>query len=113
MISLEWVKEIVYRWKVKSRSSHCIAPTAMVAYRKIAFMNGRRLAIGEGSIVQARIVSEREGAVVEIGCNTFIGSSEIISAQRVTIGDGVLISWGCHLIDHDSHSIAWSKREHD
>ncbi|HXB67070.1 MAG TPA: acyltransferase [Candidatus Acidoferrales bacterium] len=64
-------------------------------------------------MIEGSLVSERDGAEIVIGSNTFMGSSLIASATRVEVGDDVLISWGCNIVDHNSHSIAWSKRQND
>jgi galactoside O-acetyltransferase len=36
-----------------------------------------------------------------------------VCAERIDIGDDVLIAWGCTIVDHDSHPVAWSHRQHD
>jgi acetyltransferase-like isoleucine patch superfamily enzyme len=91
-----------------------IHPTAKVAYRKIRWDHSKcRLEIGEGSIVEASLVSEREGACIFIGRNTFIGGSLIASADRIEVGDDVLISWDCKIVDHNSHATRWSERQND
>jgi len=90
-----------------------IDPTAKVNFRWIRFHAGSLLEIGEGSIMEGRLVSERDGASITIGRNTFIGGSLIASATRIEVGDDVLISWGCNIVDHNSHAIAWGQRKHD
>jgi acetyltransferase-like isoleucine patch superfamily enzyme len=91
-----------------------IHPTSKVAYRKIRWDHAKcGLEIGEGSIVEASLVSEREGVFISIGRNSFIGSSLIASAGRIEVGDDVLISWGCNIVDHNSHATRWSLRQND
>lgn len=90
-----------------------ISPTAKVHYRIIRLGLNCQLTIGNGSIIQGTIISDRDGAVISIGENTFIGSSNIISAERIEIGDDVLIAWGCWIVDHNSHAISWEKRCND
>lgn len=90
-----------------------IDPTAKVNFRWIRFHSGSRLEIGEGSIMEGRLVSERDGACIVIGRNTFIGGSLIASATRIEVGDDVLISWGCNIVDHNSHAISWEQRKQD
>jgi acetyltransferase-like isoleucine patch superfamily enzyme len=63
--------------------------------------------------VEGSIVSERDGARITIGRNTFIGNSLLASASHIEIGDDVLISWGCNIVDHNSHSINWTQRKED
>jgi acetyltransferase-like isoleucine patch superfamily enzyme len=90
-----------------------IHPTAKVNFRSIRFTSGSSLSIGEGSIVEGSLVSERDGASINIGRNTFIGNSIVASATQIEIGDDVLISWGCNIVDHNSHAIGWQQRKHD
>jgi acetyltransferase-like isoleucine patch superfamily enzyme len=90
-----------------------IDATAKVNFRGVNFRSGCTLEIGTGSIVEAHLNAEREGASIIIGTNTFIGSSRIDSAARIEVGDDVLISWGCSIADHNSHAIRWPQREHD
>jgi acetyltransferase-like isoleucine patch superfamily enzyme len=90
-----------------------IDPTAKVNFRGVRFTPGSTLKIGEGSIVEGNLVSERDGAAITIGRNTSIGGSMLASATRIEVGDDVLISWGCNIVDHNSHAIGWSFRQHD
>jgi acetyltransferase-like isoleucine patch superfamily enzyme len=90
-----------------------IHPTAKVDFRKIRFSNESTLEIGQGTIVEAALVAEREAICIRIGCNTFIGSSVIACATHIDIGSDVLISWGCTIVDHNSHAIAFSQRKLD
>ncbi len=90
-----------------------IHPTAKVNFRGIRNRAGSTLQIGEGSIVEGSLVSERDGATIVIGRNTFIGTSLLASATEIEVGDDVLISWGCNIVDHNSHAIAWNQRKQD
>jgi len=90
-----------------------IHPTARVNYRAVRYRAGSTLTIGEGSIIEGNLVIERSGASITIGSNTFIGNSILASAVHIEVGDNVLISWGSNIVDHNSHAIAWSKRQHD
>ena len=90
-----------------------IAPTAKVNFRGVRFTSGSTLKIGEGSIVEGNLVSERDGAAITIGRNTFIGGSMLASAMSIEVGDDVLISWGCNIVDHNSHAISWNLRQQD
>jgi len=74
---------------------------------------GSKLEIEGQTLMQGSIVTECSQAHVTIGTRTFIGGSKLISANRIIVGDDVLISWGCTIVDHDSHSIYWSKRASD
>jgi acetyltransferase-like isoleucine patch superfamily enzyme len=90
-----------------------IHPTAKVNFRGVRYRPGTSLEIGEGSIVEGSLISERNGASIIIGRNTFIGSSLLASASRIEVGDDVLISWGCNIVDHNSHAIGWEQRRND
>jgi acetyltransferase-like isoleucine patch superfamily enzyme len=74
---------------------------------------GCRLHIGAGSLIEASITFERDGAAVMVGERTFVGRSALSVAERVTIGADVLIAWGVTIMDHDSHSIRFTERRHD
>jgi acetyltransferase-like isoleucine patch superfamily enzyme len=91
-----------------------ISDTANVgAYRNLRLNVGSRLKIADHSLIHGTIVTECVEACVIIGARTFIGGSTIVSANEIIIGDDVLISWGCTIIDHNAHSISWSKRSND
>ena len=100
------------RYRVHRSATIDISPHAKVDYRALRRHAGY-LRVGEGSIVEGRVVSDRQGSVVSIGRNTFIGGSTIVCAERIEIGDDVLISWGCTIVDHDSHALLWRDRRDD
>ncbi len=101
------------RRKLLSCAGVEIHPSAKVNFRGVHYRSGSSLKIGEGSIVEGRLVCEQEGVSIVIGRNTFIGGSLLASAGRIEVGDDVLISWGCNIVDHNSHAVGWSKRKHD
>jgi acetyltransferase-like isoleucine patch superfamily enzyme len=70
------------------------------------------LTVDRDSQIDGVIVCEREQVFIKIGKRTFMNGT-IIAAQEVTIGDDVLISWGVTIVDHNSHSIAFSERARD
>lgn len=90
-----------------------IESSARVDVRSVLGKLPRRLRIGAGSIVQARICADRPEAEVFIGANTFVGKSTLVAAERISIGNDVLISWGCQIVDHDSHALLWADRASD
>lgn len=106
---LEWWGGFLF----KHRHGVMIASKCRVAWHKIRFAQGTRLAVGHGSIVEAAIRFDRPGGAVRIGDRTFIGASALICAEAIDIGDDVLVSWGCTIVDHDSHSLVWQKRRRD
>jgi acetyltransferase-like isoleucine patch superfamily enzyme len=105
--------QFLARRKYLSRAGVTIHPTAKVNFRGIRLRPGSSLEIGEGSIVEGTLVSERDGSSIVIGRNTFIGGSLLGSACRIEVGDDVLISWGCNIVDHNSHAIGWALRKQD
>lgn len=90
-----------------------VAPTARVRYIGIFARPPTRLSIGEESIFEGSIASDRHGSQVTIGKHTYIGASLLVCAERIDIGNDVLVSWGCTLIDHDSHTVEWAGRAND
>jgi acetyltransferase-like isoleucine patch superfamily enzyme len=106
---LDWLA----KRRISGRAGVAVAQRTRVAWRRIRFMDGCRLAIGSGSIVEAAIFYDRQGGEVRIGERTFIGASTLVCAEDIEIGDDVLISWGCTVVDHNSHAIAWKSRAQD
>lgn len=90
-----------------------LAESARVRSTKIRVGVSNVLSVGQGSIVEATLVCEREGASIEIGERSFIGDSILDSACRICVGSDVLISWGCTVVDHDSHALSWRLRSTD
>lgn len=96
------------------RNADCnLASSARINFRGIHDRPPSQLSIGERSIFNGQIVSDREGSVIVIGRDTFIGDSLLICAQRIDIGNDVLISWGCTIVDHHSHAVTWPERSRD
>ncbi|WP_202949961.1 acyltransferase [Blastomonas sp. AAP53] len=69
--------------------------------------------IGEQSVIECKIMSDRAGIDVQIGNRTFIGASLLVAAEKIVIGNDILISWGVTIVDHDSHNLDWEYRQHD
>jgi acetyltransferase-like isoleucine patch superfamily enzyme len=89
-----------------------IHSSSIVKKKYIKLRPGCRLDVGEQSQVIGSIVFERNNSLISIGCRSFI-SSILISAQKIEIGNDVLISWGTTIVDHNSHSVSFSKRKED
>ncbi len=90
-----------------------IHPSAKVNFRGIKLHPNVRLEISKGSILEAAIISDKDGAVITIGENCFIGCSTLVVARNITIGNDVLISWGCSIVDHNSHAVDFRLRKDD
>ncbi len=99
--------------RIRALGRVAVARPARVNFRRISMKPGCGLAIGRGSIIEANLIFDRDGASILIGDRTFIGASSIISAERIIIGNDVLISWGCTIVDHDSHPMEWMQRQND
>lgn len=87
-------------------------PSTLMNHGSIRAKKGCSLHIDELCQVDGRIIFERENAVVVMGKRVFM-SGTIIAAERVTIGSDVLVSWGVTIVDHNSHSISFSRRKND
>jgi len=96
-----------------SEAGVSIAPDTKVFFERIAFQPRSQLRIGKGSIIEARIVYNRPGAVVIVGENTYIGESLLTSAEHIEFGNDILMAWGGAIVDHNSHSVRWSERRDD
>lgn len=101
------------RRRAERQASVTAAPSARIDWRRIRLRPRCRLVIGDGSIFEGSIASDREGSCVLIGERSFIGNSMLVSAERIEIGSDVLVSWGCTIVDHDSHRLEWSRRSRD
>lgn len=111
---LEFSRDFRARQRIAGNAAVSIAPdTQISAYRRLSLRPGCRLEIGAQSLLHCTIITEHPEAHITIGARTFIGSSKLISAKRIIIGDDILISWGCTIVDHNSHSVSWSKRAND
>ena len=105
--------DAVLGWRSRSSGAVTIGRGTTIAWRRIRRASGNRLSIGDQSIVHADISCEEKGGEVRIGSRTFIGRSNLVCYRSVIIGDDVIMSWGITIVDHDSHSLDWEKREDD
>jgi acetyltransferase-like isoleucine patch superfamily enzyme len=86
--------------------------TSSIGLSKVILKKRCTLVVEGDSQVDGTIVCEREEVIIKIGKRTFMNGT-VIAAQGVTIGNDVLISWGVTIVDHNSHSIAFSERAKD
>jgi acetyltransferase-like isoleucine patch superfamily enzyme len=103
-------------FRVKSRSRYrvlTVGHQSKVAFWRVRSVKENLLVIGAQSIVETKIVFEREGASVSVGDRTFIGAGTMTVASDISIGSDVMFAWGVSLSDHNSHSVAFSKRKND
>lgn len=84
-----------------------------VGWRHLRVPSGNQLTIGNESLIDARVLFESDAGTIVIGDRTYIGRSALICHTRIDIGNDVIMSWGITIVDHNSHSISWSKRSTD
>jgi acetyltransferase-like isoleucine patch superfamily enzyme len=100
-------------WKILNYKSKLnIHSSVVIKTRNIHLRPKCSLSIGEQSQIIGSIIFEKNNASVSIGKRSFVSSS-LIAAQEINIGDDVLIAWGSTIVDHNSHSISFSKRQRD
>lgn len=98
------------RWKLARME---IGAGSKTRFWRVRPKSGNTLRIGSKSMVQTRVVFERDSAVFSVGNRSFVGLGVVTCAERIEIGDDVLIAWGTVLSDHNSHHVSFSKRSHD
>lgn len=90
-----------------------VGKLSRVAFWRIRPIRRNQLLVGSGSIIETKIVFERELASVFIGDRTFIGAGVVTVSHSVRIGNDVMIAWGVCVSDHNSHSTTFSIRKSD
>ncbi len=100
------------RYKLKF-SCLDIHPSSSANLWRVRGSQNASLTVECDSMVAATLCFDQADAHIHIGKRTFIGKSYIVAAEKVSIGDDVMISWGVTVVDHNSHSISFSKRQHD
>lgn len=73
----------------------------------------KNLIIGDNCLISGNYFFELDGAVINIGNETFIGSSTFVCSSKISIGNQVLISWGCTIMDNNAHSLVFEERRND
>lgn len=101
------------RARLQRKRGVTVAPDAQVRATGITMHPGCRLRVGRGSVVEARIDLEREGAELTIGDNSYVGASFFKCAERIEVGSDVEIAWNCSIVDHDWESLVWAQRHVD
>jgi acetyltransferase-like isoleucine patch superfamily enzyme len=105
--------DTVLGWRARHSRAVQIGRGTTVAWRRLKRVSGNMLSVGEDSIIHAYISFEENGGKIHIGNRTFVGRSNLVCYRSLVIGDDVIMSWGITVVDHDSHSIEWTKRQHD
>lgn len=89
-----------------------IHPSSKISQNRITLKKSCSVTVDEHSQVDGSIFFDNENAKVSIGKRSFV-SAMIVSAESIEIGNDVMISWGTTVVDHNSHSISFSKRAED
>ena len=89
-----------------------IKNSSTIDYNKIVKKKNCRIYVGEESQISGSLLFDRDNSLISIGNRVFM-NGYIICAQHVELGDDILIAWGVTIVDHDSHSISFSKRAKD
>jgi acetyltransferase-like isoleucine patch superfamily enzyme len=112
---INYLKDFRAKKRVVGNINIAISTTAKISrFGKIIIPHDQsRLSIGNDSIIEGSIYLEHPESQVTIGERTFIGAGMINCAKNITIKDDVLIAWGCTIMDHNSHSLSWSRRAQD
>jgi len=108
------VLSIVFR--IKSRLGYralVVGRQSEVNFWRIRPMKRNVFVVGMQSIVETKIVFEKAEASIHIGDRSFIGAGLMSVANDISIGSDVMVAWGVTVSDHNSHSIAFSKRKND
>lgn len=75
---------------------------------------GKRVFVGEQSMIGCNFIFESDSGSIKIGKRTFInGGTNLISINEIEVGDDVTIGWNVYIYDHDSHSLDYIFRKDD
>jgi len=105
--------DLLLGWKAWRSGAVSTGAGAAVVWRRIRYVAGNRLSIGQNSIIQANIRFEDRGGEIRIGDRSYVGKSDLVCYRSIVIGNDVIMSWGITVTDHDSHSLDWEHRKND
>lgn len=75
---------------------------------------GARIVVGSGSLIQGRLVVERDESRLNVGDDVLVGPASVLDcALAITIEPHVLISYECIIADSDNHSLYAELRKGD
>lgn len=89
-----------------------VHPSSILKTDGIRLKDNCVISIGEQSQITGLLIFDKETASITIGDRVFM-SGTLIAAQSIELGDDVLMAWGTTIVDHNSHSISFSKRSKD
>ena len=99
-------------WSYWRYSKVTIGTNTHVDFWRLRGLNGN-LQIGRDGVIHCRVDFDYAGGFVRIGDRCYIGASHLVCHTGIDIGDDVVISWGVTIVDHNSHAVAWTGRQHD
>lgn len=108
-----YLVDLVFGWRSFISGGVTAGRGTTMAWRRIRRISGNQLQVGDQSIIHADINFEEKGGKIYIGDRTYIGRSNLVCYRSITIGDDVIMSWGITIVDHDSHSLDYDKRQND
>jgi len=100
-------------WFVRSGRRIEVGTGSQVRWWGLKGRSRGSLRIGNESIIRCRVDFDSPNGRVFIGDRCYIGASHLVCHTSISIGDDVIISWGVTIVDHDSHALAWDKRQGD
>lgn len=100
-------------WFVRSGRMIEVGAGSQVRWWGLKAASRGSLRIGKESIIRCRVDFDSPNGRVVIGNRCYIGASHLVCHTGISIGDDVIISWGVTIVDHDSHALAWDKRQDD
>jgi acetyltransferase-like isoleucine patch superfamily enzyme len=89
-----------------------IHPSSSLNTGGMMLKNNCVVTIGKQSQITGALIFEKEDASITIGDRVFMNGT-LIAAHCIELGDDILMAWGITVVDHNSHSISFSKRSAD
>jgi acetyltransferase-like isoleucine patch superfamily enzyme len=96
------------------RQKGWIAADAMIRGSLDIRAAGGSIRIGQGSLIEGLLATERPESKITIARNVYVGGGTVIDCiADISIGEDVLVSYGCVITDSDNHSVRYSIRKND
>jgi acetyltransferase-like isoleucine patch superfamily enzyme len=89
-----------------------IGANTSVDYWRLGGRKGN-LQIGSDGVIHCRVDFDHAQGAVRIGDRCYIGASNFVCHTGIDVGDDVVMSWGVTVVDHNSHALNWTDRQHD
>jgi acetyltransferase-like isoleucine patch superfamily enzyme len=98
--------------KSKLEENVTISPSSLLNVSGLRLKDNCFVNIGAQCQISGSLIFDKENASITIGDRVFMNGT-LIAAHNIELGDDILIAWGITVVDHDSHSISFSKRAYD